>query len=97
VAERREKRKLFTRRILVKTLSGLFAFIPAIKYLADASPAFAVYECEYTICGAYNPPIWECMDPECTGRYTWYQFQGCMDAYTGNFCFNVWVDSEQEC
>ena len=95
--EEREKRNQFSRRSVLKALAGLFAFIPAFKYLADASPAFARYECEFTVCNPYFPPDWTCMDPECRGYNTWWQLYGCTDAYTGAFCWNVWIDSETRC
>ena len=97
MSKSQEKRQLFTRRTLFKTLTGLFAFIPAAKYLAAISPAFAVYECEETVCNPYSPPQWDCMDPECRGYNTWHQLYGCTDAHTGAFCFNVWTDSGQKC
>lgn len=59
MSEEKEMKNRPSRRSVLKGLVGLFAFIPAAKFLADASPAFAraYYECEYTNCWPCNPQI----------------------------------------
>jgi len=91
----KEKRKRPSRRRVLKTLAGLFAFIPAAKYLADASPAFAYVACTSLNC--QETGTWDCLDPECTGHPHWYQLFACYDLRSGDFCWNEWIDSGEPC
>src|SRR5690348_11640400 len=66
----------FSRRFAVKLAGGLFAFIPAVKYLADATPALAdgnlspSYELPGCSGGCITAGSPFCDDPNQTGTKT---------------------------
>lgn len=77
--------KVFSRRTAMKIVAGLFAFVPAIKYLADSPDAFAYVPCTRPSAVSCS---WQtvCADPNCTGRKTWWKFEYCIDLNTGDNC-----------
>lgn len=83
--EQVQEMKGFSRRTVVKVIGGLFAFIPAIKSLADSPVTFAYVPCadpNFVTCS------WQsvCADPTCRGFTTIWNFEYCIDTRNGQNC-----------
>jgi hypothetical protein len=95
----------FSRRSLAKLAVGLFAFIPVVKYLTDASPALADgVSPSYTIPGCNGECILAspgpvCWDPNQTGTPTLWIEYVCFDCFEGYRTYSVtsWVDTGAPC
>jgi hypothetical protein len=77
--------KRFSRRSAIKVIGGLFAFVPAVKYLASASDVFAYVPCDDP---SHVSCYWQtvCADPNCRGWKTWWKFEYCTDTRNGQNC-----------
>lgn len=93
--------KRVSRRYLFSLATGLFAFIPAVGYLASAPHAFAFVPCdnvEFIVCEDTEPV---CGDFDNPGTYVWYNKQVCYDDRVGNndagICYYTYEATEEEC
>ena len=94
----------FSRRSMAKLAGGLFAFIPAVKYLADATPAFAdgvspSYELPGCSGGCITAGSPFCDDPNKTGTKTLWQIYVCFNCFAGygTYAVSRYVDTGVPC
>ncbi len=95
--EPRKKREFFSRRRFVQLGASLFAFVPAIKYLAQPPLAFAradLEECEEVECDMQEI---DCANYDCWDYNTYYEVFYCYDYQTGVLCYPYFYNTGEPC
>ncbi len=94
--------KRLSRRQVMKVGASLFAFVPAIRYLASTPTAFAIdEECEnpeYIVC---VPDGTECANYDCWSYNTIYNVEMCYDERYGKtnqgICYYTYTNTGRRC
>lgn len=96
--KRRTSRRSIIRSGLATMLTGLFGFVPTVKYLAKSPDTIAAatpnhVKCETVICTYLGK---KCVASPCGGS-TWVEGYDCIDAFGGGHCYYKRVDTGIAC
>ena len=89
--------KLFSRRQFAKLGASLFAFVPAIGYLAASPKTFADDTCdniEFIVCTYVET---ECANYDCLEYNTLYDVSECVDERSGVVCYYTFDNTNVRC